>query len=121
MSVLSDRYEQKSLGFAAGFYYLGVPVGVGVSLLIAGYLEPIIGWRGCFYLLGFLGLALGLLMVLVKDSPRKNISTKPESKSFMEIMSLLYKALTKYQNYGIQETRHPELINDRLNLIREVV
>ena len=47
MSVLSDRYEQKSLGFAAGFYYLGVPVGVGVSLLIAGYLEPIIGWRGC--------------------------------------------------------------------------
>jgi len=41
MSILSDRYEQKSLGFAAGFYYLGVPVGVGVSLLIAGYLEPI--------------------------------------------------------------------------------
>ena len=94
MSILSDRYEQKSLGFAAGFYYLGVPVGVGVSLLIAGYLEPIIGWRGCFYLLGFLGLALGLLMLLVKDSPRKNISTKPDSKSFMEIMSLLYKALS---------------------------
>ena len=94
MSILSDRFEQKSLGFAAGFYYLGVPVGVGVSLLIAGYLEPIIGWRGCFYLLGFLGLALGLLMLLVKDSPRKNISTKPDSKSFMEIMSLLYKALS---------------------------
>ena len=33
-------------------------------------------------------------MLLVKDSPRKNISTKPESKSFMEIMSLLYKALS---------------------------
>tara|TARA_B100000963_G_scaffold226639_1_gene197722 strand:- start:2454 stop:3674 length:1221 start_codon:yes stop_codon:yes gene_type:complete len=94
MSILSDRYEQKNLGFAAGFYYLGVPVGVGVSLLIAGYLEPLIGWRGCFYLLGFLGLALGLLMLLVKDSPRKNISTKPESKSFMEMMSLLYKALS---------------------------
>ncbi|GIR03049.1 MAG: hypothetical protein CM15mP12_5800 [Gammaproteobacteria bacterium] len=76
MSILSDRYEQKSLGFAAGFYYLGVPVGVGVSLLIAGYLEPIIGWRGCFYLLGFLGLALGLLMFWLKIH-KKNISTKP--------------------------------------------
>ena len=94
MSILSDRFEQKSLGFAAGFYYLGVPVGVGVSLLIAGYLEPLIGWRGCFYLLGVLGLVLGLLMLLVQDSPRKNISAKPESKSFIEIMSLLYKVLS---------------------------
>ena len=94
MSILSDRYEQKRLGFAAGFYYLGVPVGVGISLLIAGYLEPMIGWRGCFYLLGLIGLFLGFLMLFVKDSPRKNISTKPESKTFIEIISLLYKALS---------------------------
>ena len=94
MSILSDRFNQERLGFAAGFYYLGVPVGVGASLLIAGYIEPIIGWRGCFYLLGFLGLILGFLMLLVKDSPRKNISVRPDSQSFSEIMSLLYKAIT---------------------------
>ena len=94
MSILSDRYEQKRLGFAAGFYYLGVPVGVGISLLIAGYLEPMIGWRGCFYLLVVIVLLLGFLMLFVKDSPRKNISNKPESKTFFEIISLLYKALS---------------------------
>ncbi|RPF73541.1 MAG: MFS transporter [Thiotrichales bacterium TMED285] len=94
MSILSDRFNQERLGFAAGFYYLGVPVGVGASLLIAGYIEPIIGWRGCFYLLGFLGLILGFLMLLVKDSPRKNISARPDSQSFSEIMALLYKAIT---------------------------
>ena len=94
MSILSDRYEQKRLGFAAGFYYLGVPVGVGISLLIAGYLEPMIGWRGCFYLLGVIGLLLGFLMLFVKDTPRKNISNKPESKTFFDIISLLYKALS---------------------------
>ena len=94
MSILSDRFNQERLGFAAGFYYLGVPVGVGASLLIAGYIEPIIGWRGCFYLLGFLGLILGFLMLLVKDSPRKNISVRPDSQSFSEIMSLLFKAIT---------------------------
>ena len=94
MSILSDRFNQERLGFAAGFYYLGVPVGVGASLLIAGYIEPIIGWRGCFYLLGFLGLILGFLMLLVKDSPRKNISARSDSQSFSEIMSLLYRALT---------------------------
>ena len=94
MSILSDRYEQKRLGFAAGFYYLGVPVGVGISLLIAGYVEPIIGWRGCFYLLGVIGLLLGFLMFFVKDSPRKNISSKPESKSFFEIIAILHRTLS---------------------------
>ena len=33
-------------------------------------------------------------MLLVKDSPRKNISARPDSQSFSEIISLLYKAIT---------------------------
>ena len=52
MSMLADRFPATRLGFASGFYYLGVPVGVGVSLLVAGYLGPAIGWRNCFYALG---------------------------------------------------------------------
>lgn len=95
MSILSDRYEIKKLGFAAGFYYMGVPLGVGVSLILAGYLGPVIGWRGCFYLIGSIGVVLGLAMLLVKDSPRKNISTTSNQKSFSEIISLLISALTR--------------------------
>ena len=95
MSILADRYEIKKLGFAAGFYYMGVPLGVGVSLIIAGYLGPVIGWRGCFYLIGSIGIALGLLMLFVKDSPRKNIAPTTKQKSFNEIISLLFKALTR--------------------------
>ncbi len=93
MSILSDRYEQKRLGFAAGFYYLGVPVGVGFSLIIAGYIEPLIGWRGCFYLLGFLGLVLGLGMLFIKDTPRRKQVVAKDTRSFWEIISLLGKVL----------------------------
>ena len=50
MSLLSDRFPSKSLGFAAGFYYMAAPVGISFSLLIVAYLEPLVGWRGCFYL-----------------------------------------------------------------------
>ena len=95
MSILADRYEIKKLGFAAGFYYMGVPLGVGVSLIIAGYLGPVIGWRGCFYLIGSIGIVLGLLMLFVKDSPRKNITPTTKQKSFNEIISLLFKTLTR--------------------------
>jgi MFS family permease len=95
MSILADRYEIKKLGFAAGFYYMGVPLGVGVSLIIAGYLGPVIGWRGCFYLIGSIGIVLGLVMLFVKDSPRKNITPTTKQKSFSEIISLLFKVLTR--------------------------
>ena len=44
MSMLADRFPQSKLGFASGFYYMGVPIGVGVILLIAGYMGPAIGW-----------------------------------------------------------------------------
>ena len=72
MSLLADRFPAARLGFASGFYYMGVPIGVGVSLLIAGYLGPAIGWRNCFYLLGGIGLALAAVMWFIKETPRRH-------------------------------------------------
>lgn len=72
MSMLSDRFPASKLGFAAGAYYMGVPIGVGVSLMIAGYLGPAIGWRNCFYALGAIGLVLAVVMLFVKETPRKH-------------------------------------------------
>ena len=68
MSLLADRFPASRLGFASGVYYMGVPIGVGVSLLIAGYLGPAIGWRNCFYMLGALGVALAVVLLFVRES-----------------------------------------------------
>ena len=99
MSLLSDSFPSKRMGFAAGFYYMGVPIGVGVSLLIAGYLGESLGWRNCFYLLGGIGLALGLSALLFKDRPRKNIKKDEPQQTLskdttLEIVKTLYKALS---------------------------
>ena len=99
MSLLSDSFLSKRMGFAAGFYYMGVPIGVGVSLLIAGYLGESLGWRNCFYLLGGIGLALGLSALLFKDRPRKNIKEDETPQTLskdttLEIVKTLYKALS---------------------------
>ncbi len=72
MSMLADRFPKAQLGFAAGFYYMGVPIGVGLSLLIAGYLGPAIGWRNCFYLLGAIGVGFAIIMLFVKETPRQH-------------------------------------------------
>jgi len=73
MSMLADRFPMSRLGFAAGFYYMGVPLGVGVSLLIVGYLGPTIGWRNCFFLLGAVGVVLALVMATLKETPRRHV------------------------------------------------
>ncbi|MDD9960564.1 MAG: MFS transporter [Gammaproteobacteria bacterium] len=79
MSLLSDRFPASKLGFASGFYYMGVPIGVGASLLIAGYLGPAIGWRNCFYVLGGIGLALAGAMLFIKETPRRHLAVAAET------------------------------------------
>jgi len=68
LSLLADRFPPSRLGFATGCYYMGVPMGVGVSLLVAGVLGPAIGWRNCFFLLGALGVAFALVVFRVKET-----------------------------------------------------
>ena len=97
MSLLSDRFPARQLGFASGFYYMGVPVGVAASLFVVAYLEPLLGWRGCFYLLGGIGVFLALIIVVfLKEPKRKQIvetSTEETRVSFKEIFFTLVNAL----------------------------
>jgi len=74
MSLIADRFPSNRLGFASGVYYMGVPIGVGVSLLVVGYLGPAIGWRNCFYLLGAIGLILAFVMFFMKETPRRHLA-----------------------------------------------
>ena len=89
MSLLSDRFPAKNLGFAAGFYYMAGPVGISASLLIVAYLEPLVGWRGCFYILGGLGVFFSLIMFALKETPRRSISaTQPDASSAVARVSV---------------------------------
>jgi predicted MFS family arabinose efflux permease len=68
-----------------------------VSLLIVGYVGPVIGWRNCFYLLGGIGLALALVMFFLKDPKRSVDSTSPTSAAvqpgFFDLLKILFAAL----------------------------
>ena len=85
ISLLGDRFPIKWQGVVVGIYGMGVSIGLAGSLFVVAYLEPWLGWRGCFYLLGGIGLLLSLLMFALKDTPRKTAaphSTPVDFKSF---------------------------------------
>lgn len=96
MSLLADRFPAHRLGFASGFYYMGVPIGVGASLLVVGYLGPAIGWRNCFYLLGAIGVVFAVVMWFMPETPRRHLLGAPADaprQSFREIIRSLIVAL----------------------------
>jgi MFS transporter, Spinster family, sphingosine-1-phosphate transporter len=71
ISMLADKFPASKRGLASGIYYTGVSIGFGVSLLIAGYLGPVIGWRICFYLLGGAGVILSIAILFITEVPRR--------------------------------------------------
>ena len=94
MSLLADRFPQSRLGFAAGFYYIGAPLGAGGSFLLAGYLGPIIGWRNCFYLLGGIGIVLAAIVFFVRETPRRHLVNSEDQKNTPSIKKIAKIAMT---------------------------
>lgn len=102
MSLLADRFPSSRLGFASGVYYMGVPIGVAASLFVVAYLEPLLGWRGCFYALGGLGLALAAIMIFMKETPRKH-ETEALAKKEAEKEDQSGEALTEIERPSVKE------------------
>lgn len=92
MSIIADRFPVEKRGFASGFYYMGVPIGVGVSLLVAGFLGPAIGWRNCFFLLGAIGVVFSLVMFTLKDV-RPAVAAHVERPRFRDLVKVFAGAL----------------------------
>ena len=89
LSLLSDRYNKAELGLVSAIYYLGVPLGIAASLLIAGYIGPLIGWRTCFLLIGGVGVVIALFLLFLPETPRMGLSS-----SFQNIETVSYTHLT---------------------------
>ena len=68
LSLISERFPARRLGFASGLYYAGVPLGSGLAYFIASTLGPVIGWRNCFYMIGAAGIVLALILGVQKDN-----------------------------------------------------
>ena len=77
-ATLAERFEASWRATAIGVFFMGVPLGIGASFLIAGKLGPILGWRAVFLMLGLLGLLLVLVVLaLARNEPRMAAAQSP--------------------------------------------
>jgi len=78
LSMLGDVFPARRRALAAGLYYAGVPVGGGLSLIVASYMAPRYGWRSCFFVLGLVGLLFVGLVLRLRDPRRDRLAIEPE-------------------------------------------
>ena len=79
VAMLADVFHPRQRSLASGIYYLGIPIGASFCFVIANLLWPIpwIGWRGCFFGLGLIGLSMVGVLMLVKDPRRGATEREP--------------------------------------------
>ncbi|HVQ37667.1 MAG TPA: MFS transporter [Pyrinomonadaceae bacterium] len=70
LSLLSDYFPPRMRATVQGIYSSGIAIGSGLAFFLGGYLGQNYGWRWAFYCLGFPGLALAVVVFLLKEQRR---------------------------------------------------
>jgi MFS family permease len=94
-SMITDSFPRSKLGKAFGFYNIGITIGAGVAFLVGGivvaavsrsgatYTLPLLGevraWQMVFILTGAPGIALPLLLLTIREPPRRGILRSPSA------------------------------------------
>ncbi len=67
VSLISELFSDRRSGSAVGVFFIGIPVGIGLSFLLAGTIGASQGWRNTFYMLGAVGVLAAVPLLLLDD------------------------------------------------------
>jgi MFS family permease len=70
-SMIADAYPPQARARAIGVLLLGIPLGMLIGALVAGWVTQHYGWRTAFMVLGIPGVLLGVILkFMIKEPPR---------------------------------------------------
>jgi MFS family permease len=70
LSLLSDYFPTRMRATVQSIYSSAIALGGGLAFFLGGWIGQTYGWRWAFYLLGFPGLVLALLVFLLREPER---------------------------------------------------
>ena len=94
-AMLSDMYPTAMRGRIMSYFYLAIPVGSALGFVIGGQLAEWSGdWRTAFHVT-FVGVALGVLCLFMKEPPRSVAPPTTGGPSYFDVL----KSLTKNRSF----------------------
>ncbi len=73
-SMIADLYPPERRSTAMGLYTLGISFGIMIAYLAGGWVAENIGWREAFFIVGFPGLILALIVRFTVQEPVRGTS-----------------------------------------------
>lgn len=73
-SLIADYYPANRRATALGIYALGIPFGILFGFLVGGYMNEWFGWRWAFFVVGFPGLLLAIIVRLTLREPTRGMA-----------------------------------------------
>jgi MFS family permease len=70
MSLLSDFFPKRMRATVQSIYSAGIPLGAAAAFFLGGSIAEVLSWRWAFYLLGFPGVGLAVMVLFIKEPPR---------------------------------------------------
>src|SRR6185369_1573950 len=97
-SLISDYFPKLKRGTAFSIYALAVPIGTAVGAAVGGWGTQHIGWRQTFYLVGFPGIVLALIIRFTIVEPPRGYAdfagkapAKAKAPPVSEVLSFMFR------------------------------
>ncbi len=95
-SIISDLFPPSERGRALAVYSSGISVGVFLAYGFGGWVNDNMGWRTVFFVIGFPGVLVGLIIWLTVKEPLRgrydSINAGTEAPPFKAVVRTLYTA-----------------------------
>ncbi|MFM0167605.1 MFS transporter [Paraburkholderia sediminicola] len=89
VALLAELFSEQRRGTAMGLFFMGIPLGIGCSFLLAGSFGATHGWRTTFYVLGIVGVAIALPLALLKED-RSQLAPQERGAAFLpQVLAVL--------------------------------
>lgn len=69
-ALLADQFPLERRGRIMSIFFAAIPIGSAAGYVLGGLADHHFGWRAAFWIAGFPGILLALLVLLVRDPPR---------------------------------------------------
>jgi MFS family permease len=90
-TIIDDISSSSSKNRWLAIFYVAIPVGSALGFLLGGQLEKHFGWRSAFLIAGGPGILLSLLVLLLREPERREMterSTRPRRVAYVELLRL---------------------------------
>ena len=75
ISLIGDLYRTQQRARATAVFMLGLPIGLGLSFLVGGYVGQRWGWRAALFIAAAPGLLCAIAALFMREPPRGTVET----------------------------------------------